>query len=124
MIRAMLTTQMARAWFKTSPLPGAPSSVVSRGLSSQPLLPPSPVADAPSVAILDPVLTVPERGFARSAPAAWPTSGSQLLWPAKVFKKYSQMKLQMKREALIKLNRQANEQGMNQDISCDTARVN
>ena len=28
---------------------------------------------------------------------------------AKVFKKYSQMKLQMKREALIKLNRQANE---------------
>ena len=39
---------------------------------------------------------------------------------AKVFKKYSQMKLQMKREALIKLNRQANEQGMNQDISYDT----
>jgi hypothetical protein len=28
---------------------------------------------------------------------------------AQVFKKYSQMKLQMKREALIKLNRQANE---------------
>ena len=28
---------------------------------------------------------------------------------AKVFKKYSQMKLQMKREALDKLNRQANE---------------
>ena len=28
---------------------------------------------------------------------------------AKVFKKYSQMKLQMKREALAKLNRQANE---------------
>ena len=43
---------------------------------------------------------------------------------AKVFKKYSQMKLQMKREALIKLNRQANEQGMNQDISYDTARLN
>jgi len=43
---------------------------------------------------------------------------------AKVFKKYSQMKLQMKREALIKLNRQANEQGMNPDISYDTARVN
>src|SRR5947209_2930920 len=43
---------------------------------------------------------------------------------AKVFKKYSQMKLQMKREALQKLNRQANEQGMNQDISYDTARVN
>jgi integrase len=51
---------------------------------------------------------------------------TQLLWQgdAKVFKKYSQMKLQMKREALIKLNRQANEQGMNQDISYDTARVN
>lgn len=31
---------------------------------------------------------------------------------AKVFKKYSQMKLQMKREALVKLNRQANENGM------------
>jgi hypothetical protein len=30
---------------------------------------------------------------------------------AKVFKKYSQMKLQMKREALTKLNRQANEAG-------------
>ena len=29
---------------------------------------------------------------------------------AKVFKKYSQMKLQMKREALVKLNRMANEQ--------------
>jgi hypothetical protein len=29
---------------------------------------------------------------------------------AKVFKKYSQMELQMKREALLKLNRQANEQ--------------
>lgn len=38
---------------------------------------------------------------------------------AKVFKKYSQMKLQMKREALIKLNRQANETEMN----FDTARV-
>ena len=30
---------------------------------------------------------------------------------AKVFKKYSQMKLQMKREALEKLNRRANETG-------------
>ena len=30
---------------------------------------------------------------------------------AKVFKKYSQMKLQMKREALTKLNRKANESG-------------
>lgn len=30
---------------------------------------------------------------------------------AKVFKKYSQMKLQMKREALEKLNRRANEAG-------------
>ncbi len=39
---------------------------------------------------------------------------------AKVFKKYSQMKLQMKREALLKLNRQANEQGK----SSDTGRPN
>jgi integrase len=39
---------------------------------------------------------------------------------AKVFKKYSQMKLQMKREALFKLNRQANEAPM----GSDTARVN
>ena len=31
---------------------------------------------------------------------------------AKVFKKYSQMKLQMKREALTKLNRHANETGL------------
>jgi len=31
---------------------------------------------------------------------------------AKVFKKYSQMKLQMKREALQKLNRAANEAGV------------
>jgi hypothetical protein len=28
------------------------------------------------------------------------------------FKKYSQMKLQMKREALVKLNRMANEESM------------
>jgi len=34
---------------------------------------------------------------------------------AKVFKKYSQMKLQMKREALLKLNRQANESGQGLD---------
>ena len=39
---------------------------------------------------------------------------------AKVFKKYSQMKLQMKREALFKLNRHASEQS----IGSDTARVN
>jgi integrase len=39
---------------------------------------------------------------------------------AKVFKKYSQMKLQMKREALIKLNRQANEL----PVSLDTPMVN
>jgi site-specific recombinase XerD len=44
--------------------------------------------------------------------------------PLIVFKKYSQMKLQMKREALIKLNRQANEQGLNHNLSYDTARVN
>lgn len=39
---------------------------------------------------------------------------------AKVFKKYSQMKLQMKREALIKLNRQASESA----AGFDTAMVN
>jgi hypothetical protein len=39
---------------------------------------------------------------------------------AKVFKKYSQMKLQMKREALRKLNRQANESSR----SFDTERPN
>jgi integrase len=39
---------------------------------------------------------------------------------AKVFKKYSQMKLQMKREALKKLNRQANES----QLGFDTEKVN
>ena len=43
---------------------------------------------------------------------------------AKVFKKYSQMKLQMKREALVKLNRMANEQNVSEDLSYGTARVN
>lgn len=46
--------------------------------------------------------------------AAWPDEWvTQLLrqGDAKVFKKYSQMKLQMKREALAKLNRLANEAG-------------
>jgi hypothetical protein len=38
----------------------------------------------------------------------------------KVFKKHSQMELEMKRETLIKLCRQANEQ----NISFDTARIN
>ena len=41
---------------------------------------------------------------------------------AKVFKTYSQMKLQMKREASAKLNRQANEQNLDMNISYDTAR--
>jgi hypothetical protein len=43
---------------------------------------------------------------------AWRTSGSPSCFDrgdAKVFKKYSQMKLQMKREALKKMNRKANE---------------
>jgi len=39
---------------------------------------------------------------------------------AKVFKKYSQIKLQMKREELLKLNRSANEQPR----SSDTIRPN
>jgi integrase len=42
----------------------------------------------------------------------------------KVFKKYSQMKLQMKREALVKLNRMANEQNSAENLGYDTARVN
>ncbi len=43
--------------------------------------------------------------------------GTQLLRQGdpKVFKKYSQMKLQMKREALEKLNRHANEIGKGSD---------
>ena len=40
---------------------------------------------------------------------------------AKVFKKYSQMKLQMKREALQKLNRQANESSRSFDQALDCA---
>jgi hypothetical protein len=36
---------------------------------------------------------------------------------AKVFKKYSQMKLQMKREALEKMNRQANEMPLDSGTS-------
>jgi integrase len=40
---------------------------------------------------------------------------------AKVFKKYSQMKLQMKREALAKLNRKANEMT---DALCQNVPVN
>src|ERR1700758_2101403 len=47
---------------------------------------------------------------------------------AKVFKKYSQMKLQMKREALIKLNRQADEQNLDEkiamNVSYDGAKLN
>jgi hypothetical protein len=35
---------------------------------------------------------------------------------AKVFKKYSQMKPQMKREPLVKLNRMANEQNVSEDL--------
>jgi hypothetical protein len=50
---------------------------------------------------------------------SWKLSGV-LLRDAKVFKKYSQMKLQMKREALQKLNRQANESSR----SFDTERPN
>lgn len=37
---------------------------------------------------------------------------------AKVFKKYSQMKLQMKREALLKLNRTANEAVVLEQAGC------
>ena len=49
--------------------------------------------------------------FANSAGGVADEWVTQLLrqGDAKVFKKYSQMKLQMKREALLKLNRTANE---------------
>lgn len=40
---------------------------------------------------------------------------------AKVFKKYSQMKLQMKREALARLNRHAGETGPEKNKGSDTA---
>lgn len=43
---------------------------------------------------------------------------------AKVFKKYSQMKLEMKREALVKLNRMANEQNSVESSGYDVARAN
>jgi integrase len=46
-------------------------------------------------------------GHQKTLKTAWHAA----LRRAKVFKKYSQMKLQMKREALAKLNRQANETG-------------
>jgi len=39
---------------------------------------------------------------------------------AKVLKKYSQMKLQMKREALVRINRQAGEAGSS---GSDTAKI-
>jgi hypothetical protein len=42
---------------------------------------------------------------------------------AQVFKKYSQMKLQMKREALEKLNRRANEMALPPPDALMTARL-
>jgi len=56
------------------------------------------------------------RNTATSAADEWVT---QLLRQghSAVFKKYSQMKLQMKREALQKLNRQANELGSRSDTA-------
>lgn len=43
---------------------------------------------------------------------------------AKVFKKYSQMKLQMKREGLVKLNWMENEQNSAENSGYDARRVN
>lgn len=40
-----------------------------------------------------------------------------------IFKKYSQMKLQMKREALEKINRRANEMSLNQSMDSGTAMI-
>jgi hypothetical protein len=42
---------------------------------------------------------------------------------SQVFKRYSQMKLQMKREALEKINRQANEMPLNTALSSGTVMV-
>jgi len=42
---------------------------------------------------------------------------------AQVFKRYSQMKLQMKREALEKMNRHANEMPLDRAVSFDTGMV-
>ena len=55
---------------------------------------------------------------------AWPDEWvTQLLrqGDAKVFKKYSQMKLQMKREALEKLNRRTNDKPAKRKGGFDTA---
>ena len=67
-------------------------------------------AKVPYFRIYDLRSTYPTRLSAGGVAGEWVT---QLLrqGDAKVFKKYSQMKLQMKREALAKLNRQANETG-------------
>jgi hypothetical protein len=61
-----------------------------------------------------------------SAQVVLQTSGSPICsgkGDAKMFKKYSQMKLQMKREALAKLNRQANESGPGSGTVCRAARA-
>ena len=50
-------------------------------------------------------------GFLLAAPTTCGSPNCCVRGDAKVFKKYSQMKLAMKREALQKLNRPANEQG-------------
>ena len=65
-------------------------------------------AGVPYFRIHDPRSTYATRLSAGGVADEWVT---QLLRPgdAKVFKKYSQMKLQMKREALEKMNRLANE---------------
>lgn len=41
----------------------------------------------------------------------------------RIFKRYSQMKLQMKREALEKINRRANEMSLNQDMDSGTSMI-
>jgi len=68
-------------------------------------------ADVRYFRIYDLRSTYATRLSAGGVPDEWVT---QLLrqGDARVFKKYSQMKLQMKREALAKLNRDANEGGL------------
>jgi integrase len=79
-------------------------------------------ADVPYFRIYDLRSTYATRLSAGGVAVEWVT---QLLrkGDAKVFKKYSQMKLQMKREALAKLNRQANEGGLSFGTVEDHRRV-
>jgi integrase len=76
-------------------------------------------AEIPYFRIYDLRSTYATRLSAGGVADEWVTQ-SRRQGDAKVFKKYSQMKLQMKREAQLKLNRQTSEEGK----SFDTGRPN